>query len=158
MIISERIEIPGTAERVWELLWDVPRIANCIPGCLETKTVTPGKEYKAVVEQRVGQFKARFNLDISIVSADEPRRLEVSARGQDVITKSFTSADLSVELEPHGVDAVSLNLVVNVKLLGKLATLGQTMVERKSEEVVRQFAGAVGSELGAVKSSDDGGG
>jgi uncharacterized protein len=154
VIIKERVQVPGTAERVWELLWDVPRIAKCIPGCLQTRTVIPGKKYKAVVEQRVGQFKARFNLDITIASVEEPRRLVASARGQDVITKSFTSADLTVELEPQGVDAVSLNVAVDMKLLGKLATLGQTMVERKSEEVVREFAGAMGRELGAVESSE----
>jgi uncharacterized protein len=148
---EEQIEMPGSPSDIWEFLWDVPRVSKCVPGCREIQTVSPDKHYKAVVEQRVGHFKAVFDLDITVVRASEPGRLEVSVRGKDLVTKTVVTAGLVVELEPQG-EHSTLRLTSTVKLLGKLGTLGQSVVERKSEEVLHQFVAALAPELEASKS------
>jgi hypothetical protein len=146
MRFEERVDVPASPEEVWELIWDVPRIAACVPGCHDARAVEPGERYAAVIEQRVGQFRARFDLAIKVLESKAPSRVVISAQGKDKATGSYASAELTVGLE-GGDGATSLGLTADVRILGKLGSLGQSMIARKTKEVVRDFAESIRSAL-----------
>lgn len=146
MRFEERVDVPASPEKVWELIWDVPRIGACVPGCQDARVVEPGQRYAAVIEQRVGQFRARFDLAITVLESEEPSRVVISAQGKDKATGSYASAELTVGLE-RADGTTSLELTADVKILGKLGSLGQSMITRKTEEVVRDFAQSIRSAL-----------
>ena len=60
MRFEKRIEVQASPDEAWALLWEVDRLARCLPGCKEVQELEPRKKYAAVIEQRVGQFKARL--------------------------------------------------------------------------------------------------
>ena len=56
MKFEKVLTVKALREAVWRFLWDVPRMAACIPGCKEAKVVEEGKRYAATVTERAGPF------------------------------------------------------------------------------------------------------
>ncbi|MCL6641329.1 MAG: SRPBCC family protein [Candidatus Rokubacteria bacterium] len=141
-------EIPTAAspEGVWALLWDVERLARCIPGCQSARAVEPPVRYEATVAERVGPFKVTFPLDIEVLEAQAPKRLRAKATGRDASVGSSLQLQLDLAIEPAG-DRTVLRLRAEVSVLGKLAALGGGMIRRKADEIMDRFAQALRREL-----------
>ena len=59
---------------------------------------------------------------------------------------SHLKVELDVSLEEKG-EATQLSFVASVDILGKLATLGHSIIKRKADNDMAKFAGAVKKEL-----------
>lgn len=134
----------GTAD-VWTALWDVAAVARCIPGCTGVETIEPQRRYRATIRDRVGPFPIGVVLEIS-VDPSPPTTLAVSATGRDSVLGSPVSVDLMVTLDtaPAG---TRLSIAGRGDVGGKLATLGQGMIQRKTRDVLDQFAVNLGQWL-----------
>jgi len=139
---TKDIEVSRTPERVWGFLWDVERVAKCLPGCEDARTVIPRQRYAAVVAERVGPFKVRFPLEIEVLEFDEGRRLKAQAAGRDSAIGSSLRTTIELELEPRGQGSV-IHIVFDAAVLGRLGTLGQGMIERKADQIMEGFAVAL---------------
>lgn len=146
MEFEQRIAVTASPDKVWALLWDINRMASCIPGCKEAREVEPHRRYTAVVAERVGPFKVQFPLEILVQDAEEGRRLRALATGKDTAVGSSLKMQLDLEITQDGGQTV-LTLRADVNVLGKLGTLGHSMFKRKAGEVMGQFAGAMRHEL-----------
>jgi hypothetical protein len=142
MRFERDIEIGRPAEQVWEFLWDVERVARCLPGCREARTVVPHERYAAVVGERVGPFTVKFPLEIQVLEVDTGRRLKAQAAGRDPAMGSSLRVMLDLALEPRG-DGCIVHLASDAAVLGKLGTLGQGIIQRKADQMMEQFAGAI---------------
>jgi carbon monoxide dehydrogenase subunit G len=139
---TKDIEVSRAPERVWGFLWDVERVAKCLPGCEDARTVIPRQRYAAVVAERVGPFKVRFPLEIEVLEFDEGRRLKAQAAGRDSAIGSSLRTTIELELEPRGQGSV-IHIVFDAAVLGRLGTLGQGMIERKADQIMEGFAAAL---------------
>jgi len=148
MRFTRDIEIGRSPEQVWEFLWDVERVARCLPGCREARTVVPHERYAAVVGERVGPFTVKFPLEIQVLEVEEGRRLKAQAAGRDPAMGSSLRVMLELSLEPRG-DACTVHLASDVAVLGKLGTLGQGIIQRKADQIMEQFAAAIRQALEA---------
>jgi len=146
MEFTQQITVPVPPARVWAFLWDVERVAACIPGCREARTVEPHRRYEAVVAERVGPFKVSFPLQIEVLEADAPRRLRAAATGKDAALGSSLKMTLDLQLSASD-GGTTLALHTDVAVLGKLAALGHSMITRKADEVTAQFAAALRAAL-----------
>ena len=81
--LTRIIPLGATPAEVWNTLWDIAALADCIPGCDGVTEVEPKRRYRATVRDRVGPFKVSIPLDISVDSFDEGRSLSVTASGRD---------------------------------------------------------------------------
>jgi carbon monoxide dehydrogenase subunit G len=133
---------------VWDFLWDVPRLAACIPGATEVRTIEDGKRYAAVVGERVGPFRVRFPLEIEVLDVEPPLRLRARAGGRDVNVDGLVKVDIDVSLTVVE-GGTALRLCAEIAVLGKLGTLGHSVIVRKGTEIVDRFAGAVRTHLEA---------
>ncbi len=146
MKVEREIRIAAPREAVWAFLWDVPRLAACIPGARDVRTVEEGKRYAAVVGERVGPFKVQFPLEIEVLETQPPARLRARAGGRDASVDGIVKVDLDVALAP--VDGgTALTLTAEIAVLGKLGTLGHGVIVRKGTEIVERFAAAVRVQL-----------
>jgi carbon monoxide dehydrogenase subunit G len=146
MKVEREIHLGVPRDRVWSFLWDVPRLAACIPGASDARTVEAGKRYAATVSEKVGPFKIRFPLDIEILEVQPLERLRAHAGGRDRLVDGLVKVDLDVALAP--VDGgTALRLVADIAVLGKLGTLGHSFIVRKSREIMDRFAGALRTQL-----------
>jgi carbon monoxide dehydrogenase subunit G len=148
MKVVREIPIAAPSPVVWAFLWDVPRLAACIPGARDVRTVEDGKRYAAVVAERVGPFKLQVPLDIEVLDVDPPRRLRARAGGRDPAVDGLVKVELEVTLQP--VDGgTALTLAADVAVLGKLGTLGHSVIVRRATEIVDRFGVAVRAALEA---------
>lgn len=146
MEFTREISTAASPEQVWALLWDVERLARCIPGCQSARAITPHVRYEATVAERVGPFRVTFPLDIEVLEAQAPTRLRAKATGRDASVGSSLQMQLDLAIEPADGRTV-LRLRADVSVLGKLAALGGGMIRRKAEEVMDRFAQALRREL-----------
>jgi carbon monoxide dehydrogenase subunit G len=125
-------------EALWPLLWDVPRMAACVPGCTEAQEVTPHHHYRARMTQKVGPISLSVPLDVEILEAEAPRHLALSARGRDPLVGAEISMRVTIHCEPEGAGA-RLSIAADGQVLGKLGGLGHGIIQRKAEEALDEF-------------------
>ena len=148
MRFEQRIEVPADAAGVWEFLWDVERLARCLPGCQEAREVEPGERYSVVMEERVGPFRARFEMDVRVVERVAGRLVRLRAEGRDRKLAASTRVELEVTLEEGSGGGTALSTTADIVVMGKIAGLGQSVIKRKAQDVVTRFAQAMAAELG----------
>ena len=148
MTFEHEIAVASPPERVWAFLWDVERVARCLPGCRGVRTVVPHERYEAVIAERVGLFKVQFPLEIQVLEAEAPARLRVQGSGRDALTGSSLKVALDLRIVGQG-NGSRLLIHSDVAIMGKLGTLGHGIIQPKAEGIMRQFAGAMQQELQA---------
>lgn len=146
MKFDKSIEIGASKERVWEFLWDVDRFISCVPGCKEAKTIEPRKVYTALMVEKVGPFRVEFPMRIEVLQSDELSFIKAQATGADNRVGSRMKVDLEARLRENG-EKTQLSFVASVDILGKLATLGHSIIRRKADLVMEEFAQAVRKRL-----------
>ena len=147
MHFEQRIEVKVDVPKVWEFLWDVERLARCLPGCQDVKEIEPRQKYEVVVEERIGPFKARFEMDVTVVEMDKERRVRLLAVGKDKKLGASTRTELDVKLEALASGGTALEIVAEIQVVGRIASLGQVPIKRKAQDVIQRFAQAIGAEL-----------
>jgi carbon monoxide dehydrogenase subunit G len=145
---EREIEIRSPKEKVWRFLWDVDRFIACVPGCKEAVTVEPGKSYTATMLEKVGPFRVEFPMKIDVLDSRELSYIKAQASGNDSKIGSRLKVELEVNLTGDG-DQTKLALTASVDILGKLATLGHSMIKRKADQVMDEFAGNLKQKLEA---------
>ena len=129
---------------LWALLWDVPRMVRCVPGCVEAREVEPQARYAARMRQKVGPISLSIDLDVHVMEAEPPRSISLRARGRDPLVG--TELTLRVNLECLAQDAGSLlRIDADGQVLGRLGGLGQGVIQRKAEDAVDEFAARIAS-------------
>jgi carbon monoxide dehydrogenase subunit G len=147
MQFERQVQVEASRQEVWGLLWDVPRVVNCVPGCETAEEIEPYQRYRATVREKVGPFQVRIPLDIDILENTAPQRLVAKASGREGKVQSHVKVEIDltlVEVEPH---VTELRLLADVAILGKLGTLGHSVIVRKGDDIVGQFADALRAEL-----------
>ena len=132
--------MPAPAERAWQLLQDIERVAACMPGARITERIDE-RHYKGTVAVRFGPANLSFRGEVEVSTIEpESRTLRLLGKGTDSSGGSAASLDLTARIE--AVDASSCNLTgrSEVSLSGRVATFGARMADAVSEQVLRQFA------------------
>lgn len=148
MRFETQVTVDAPRRAVWDFLWDVPRMAACVPGCDGAEEVEPGQRYNAVVKEKVGPFRVTIPLAIEVLETQAPERLTARANGRDGTMQSHVKIALDVVLAEAGPHTTTLRLNADVAVLGKLGTLGHSVIIRKGSDIVGQFATALQTVLG----------
>ena len=146
MRFENEIALSVPREKVWQFLWDVDSFITCVPGCKDAKTVEEGKIYTATMVEKVGPFRVEFPIRIEVEQSEPISTIKARASGSDNRIGSHMKVDLEVNLNENGTGTL-LSFVVSVDILGKLATLGHSMIKRKADQVMTEFIGSVKKRL-----------
>ena len=148
MRFEKEIEIRNSRENIWRFLWDIDRFIACVPGCREAGTVEAGKQYTATMVEKVGPFRVEFPMRIEVLESQELSHIKAQATGNDNKVGSRMKVDLEVDLKDKGDGkATILSFTASVDILGKLATLGHSIMKRKADQVMDEFAAALKKRL-----------
>jgi hypothetical protein len=137
MRIARELALAAAPERVWQALWDVPRMVACVPGCEEAREVEPRRRYQARLSQRVGPITLSVPLDIR-VTEEAPGRLVLEARGRDGLLAAEVQMSVRLAVEPAAAGS-RLAVEAEGRVLGKLGALGASVIQRRAEELVDEF-------------------
>ena len=139
MRVVRDVAVAAPVAALWAMLWDVPRMVACVPGCVDARETEPGRRYAARMSQRVGPISLTVPLDVEIIEAEPSQRVALRARGRDPMVGAEISmrVDLRCEERPDG---SALHIEAEGQVLGKLGALGHGVIQRKAEDTVDEFA------------------
>ncbi|HEX9495759.1 MAG TPA: SRPBCC domain-containing protein [Candidatus Limnocylindria bacterium] len=145
---NKTIELSATPAAVWDALLDVRRVASWLSIVGDVRDVEPPRRFAALLEDRLGPFAMRADLDVTVESSPD-HRMRVAAAGEDRQVASRISATVDLALDPRDGGAV-LTVTGRYEITGKVATLGAGAIRKKGEKILDEFFANLGRELGAV--------
>ena len=147
MKFERAVMINAPLRTVWQFLWDVDRVVSCVPHCESVRTLEPQKHYEATVADRVGPFSVKFDVDIIVTEMEELQHLRVKGSGKDKRLGSSLTGTADLWLV-HGTDGdTEVRIVSDVNILGKLGSLGHSVIVRKADEYMNQITELVKRQL-----------
>jgi carbon monoxide dehydrogenase subunit G len=141
-VFEERFRVRAPAEAVWAFLLDPVRLAPCVPGCGPV-TVEDARHYRMSVTVKVGFLSTTQDLRMTIVEADPPRRVVAAGRGEDRRLGSQVDVRSTLELEPAEPAVTEVRYRSEVRVLGRLGTVGDAVMRARAAELAREFAARV---------------
>ena len=139
MRVTRELALAAPPATLWSLLWDVPRMVACVPGCVDAREIEAHRRYAARMTQKVGPISLSAMLDVQVTEAEPERRLALTARGRDPVIGAEITMRVALEIAGHG-DGCVLLIDADGRVLGKLGALGHGTIQRKAEESVDEFA------------------
>lgn len=143
---EERFEVQAPAGAVWDFLLDPARLAPCIPGCSNLEVIDD-RTYRLDLTVKVGFLSTTQRVVVKVLQADPPRRLVAEGRGEDARLGSHVELRSTLELEPAGPGATAVQYRSDVKVLGRLGSVGDAVMRATAGTLARRFAGQVRSAI-----------
>ncbi len=146
MKIADSLEVEFPIQRVWDLLQDPRRFMGAMPG-VQSIEIRDETTFDLQVAQRVGPFRVQFQVTMNQVEVTPPTRLVATGQGKESAGTLLRIPSAVLELEPLGEERTRLSYEIEFSLLGKLGTLGYSMIEHKASEMSKTFADNLRKEL-----------
>ena len=144
MTMNGEYQLPVSRETVWVKLNDTETLKACIPGC-ESFDKLSETEFQAVAVTKIGPVKAKFKGKVTLSDLDPPNGYKISGQGDGGVA-GFASGGATVKLEPKD-GGTLLSYTVEAQIGGKLAQLGQRLVngaaKKLADEFFKKFAASV---------------
>jgi carbon monoxide dehydrogenase subunit G len=143
---AKTIRLDANPDAVWAAVNDVHRVASWLSIVREVRDVEPPRRYAALLEDRLGPFAMRADLDLT-VEREQPRRMRVNAAGEDRQVASRIAATIELAVEPDGA-GTSLAVTGKYEVTGRVATLGAGAIRKKGDRILQEFVDSASKELG----------
>jgi carbon monoxide dehydrogenase subunit G len=136
MVMNGEVQLAAPRELVWSKLIDTDALKASIPGC-ETLEKVSDTEFQAVATNKIGPVKARFKGKVRLSDLDPPNGYRISGEGDGGVA-GFAKGGATVALsEKDGGTLLTYN--VEAQIGGKLAQLGQRLVNGAAKKLADQF-------------------
>jgi carbon monoxide dehydrogenase subunit G len=147
MILTGTFTFSGPRSKVWEILQDPAVLAKALPG---TKSLTQVAEdrYQGVMKVSVGPMSAaEFNVNVELKDKVAPERFTMQIDGKGGV--GFTKGTATIELQEEPGSVTLLHYTSEVQVGGKIAAVGQRLLESVGKMMTRQALEALNKELQA---------
>ena len=144
MIVEGTYLLPGTPGAIWDLLMVPEVLAKAMPGTKQLVRVQPDR-YEGVMRVGIGPITAaEFDLAITLTDVQQPvsYTMEIDGKGRF----GFTRGTARVELAPDTSGTV-MRYNADLQVGGKIAGLGQRLLDSVSKLLTRQGLEALNREL-----------
>jgi carbon monoxide dehydrogenase subunit G len=136
MVMNGEVQLAAPRELVWAKLIDTEALKASIPGC-ETLEKLSDNEFQAVATNKIGPVKARFKGKVRLSDLDPPNGYRISGEGDGGVA-GFAKGGATVALtDKDGGTLLTYN--VEAQIGGKLAQLGQRLVNGAAKKLADQF-------------------
>ena len=138
MTMNGEYQLPAPQQTVWEKLNDPAVLKACIPGC-ESLDKTSDTGFSAVATIKIGPVKAKFKGNVILSDLDPPNGYKISGQGEGGVA-GFAKGGATVKLTPKD-GGTLLSYTVEAQIGGKLAQLGQRLINGAAKKVADDFFG-----------------
>ena len=146
MIFEDHFLIEASRTAVWDYIWDPEKMSRCVPG-VEQVVAESDTTYSVRVKTKVGFLSATFNLGVKIMEAEEPVRLISVFEGKDSKIASRLKQVNTMELIDVSPTRTEMSYKSEVTLMGKLATLGRSVIKGKAKQMMNEFSQKLKAEI-----------
>src|ERR1700726_336458 len=146
MQMKDSQRIPAPKDKVGAALNDPEVLKQCIPGCQSLEMSSP-TEMTATVVFRVGPVKATFGGKVTLSDLDPPNSYRISGEGSGGVA-GFAKGGATIRLESESPDVTMLYYDVDAQIGGKLAQLGQRLIDSTARKLAGEFFASFGEVVG----------
>lgn len=132
--------LPITQQQAWEALNDPATLQKCIPGCDKFEP-SGDNEYTVALAVKIGPVSAKFNGKVRLADIMPPDSYKLSFEGQGGVA-GFAKGSSSVSLKPVAdaqAPACELDYTVQAQVGGKIAQLGQRLIDGAAKSTADDF-------------------
>jgi len=138
MQIKDSFVINASQDKVWDFLFDIPKLSECVPG-IEDVEVVDDKTYRGKLVVKVGPIKSSFKGAVILKEVDAPNRIAGTVEGEDKSSASSVMASFTGTLKTvdGGTEAA---FEVEANLRGRLAQFGGPVITATAKKLTAEFA------------------
>jgi uncharacterized protein len=138
MQIKDAFVIKAPQDKVWEFLFDIPKLSQCVPG-IESVEVVDDKTYRGKLVVKVGPIRSEFGGTVILTEVEAPNRIAGTVEGDDKSSASSVKATFSGTLTSveGGTEAA---FQVDANLRGRLAQFGGPVIMATAKKLTAEFA------------------
>ena len=125
-----------TQQQAWTALNDPAVLKNCIPGCDKVEP-TGENQYAIGMALKIGPVSAKFSGKITLTDIMPPESYKLSFEGQGG-PAGFGKGSAAVKLTPNA-DGCDLSYTANASVGGKIAQLGQRLIDGAAKSMAEDF-------------------
>ena len=144
MEFTGRYTILALPRQVWDALNDPGVLKSCIPGC-QSLSRTDDHRFDAVATLRIGPVKANFKAIIHQSELHPPWRCVLKGEGQGGVA-GFARGEAEVTLAEDR-DGTVLSYVARASIGGKLAQVGQRLIDSAAKQIADDFFGRFAAQI-----------
>jgi carbon monoxide dehydrogenase subunit G len=136
MDMTGEYKIAAPRARVWAALNDPEILRQAIPGCEDVKKLSD-TELEASARAKIGPVSARFTGKVKLSDLNPPEGYTLTGEGSGGAA-GFAKGEAKVSLTEDG-EATILRYTVKAIIGGKLAQLGQRLVDGAAKKMADEF-------------------
>ena len=144
----------GPRQKVWDLLQDPGVLAKALPGT-ERLTLSGPDRYEGVMKVSVGPMTAaKFDVTVTLADKQPPWQFTMQIDGKGSV--GFARGSAVVTLKEQDGGGTAMDYTSDVQIGGRIASVGQRLIESVSRMMMRQALEALDRELRARIEADAG--
>lgn len=144
MKLEGTVELPGSREQVWDLMMNPEVIAAILPGCRDMTSVGEDR-YEAVIEAKIGAIVSRYSTKFQIAEKSPPEFYKLLIEGEG--KGGFMRGEAQITLSPAGSGGTTLAYIGEGMVGGKIARIGQRLVETAGKMLIQRGFKALKAEV-----------
>ena len=130
--------VNAPADKLWEVVSDIPTVGACIPGATDIKEADDGT-YQGTVKVRVGPIGLGLNGKLSVDAIDaDARTIAFTGEGADRKVPGNVRVKIKMAVSGSG-DTSELVVDSEANIMGKLGEFGQGIIKRKADGIMKDF-------------------
>ncbi len=149
MKIANEFTVSVPIDQAWEVLTDMEQVVPLMPGA--QLTGHDGEDFLGKVKLKVGPVTSEFSGKAHFLERDQAQhRALIDGRGKEARGTGNAAAVVTLQLHEAG-DRTRVTVDTDLKVVGKLAQFGSSMLQQVSEKLLGQFVDALEAKLAGGK-------
>lgn len=138
MELNNEFRVAVPADKAWEVLTDVERVAPCIPGAQLLSV--DGDQFTGAVKVKVGPITVSYKGEAAFQEKDAAvQRVVIKANGKETRGSGNVAAVVTAALKDEG-DSTTVLITTDLTISGKAAQFGRGVLADVSSSLIGQFA------------------
>ncbi len=147
MKIANEFTVNAPIEDAWNVLTDLEQVIPLMPGA--QMTGREGEDVLGKVKVKVGPVTSEFSGKVHFVEQDRAAyRAVIDGKGKEARGTGNAAATVTAQLHEAG-GQTRVTVDTDLKVVGKLAQFGSSMLQQVSEKLLGQFVESLESKLAA---------
>ena len=148
MKVQGSYEFEAPLETVWNALFDAEILARTLPGC--EKLEREGNQFRGDINVKMGPVQGKFQgkVDITDIVERQGYTMVVDGRGP----AGFGKATAAMRVTAQG-SGTRLDYDSDVQVGGKIASVGQRLIDASSKAIVKQSLESLHAQIKALAAS-----
>ena len=150
MKIEGEYTFDGPREEVWEIMRDPEVLASALPGTQSLDQISEN-EYQGEMQVRIGPVAGLFSGQVKITDEVPPKSLTMTVEGKG--KPGFVKGSGDVQLMAQETDKTLMKYQGDMQVGGRLASVGQRMMDSVSKSLLKQGLDSINQALLARQAS-----